>query len=34
MKHELKQKFIALYDNASDQGIAYGGVWGHIHNYG
>lgn len=24
LKHELKQKFIAMYDNATDQGIAYG----------
>lgn len=28
LKHELKQKFIAMYDNATDQGIAYGSCWG------
>ena len=27
LKHELKQKFIAMYDNATDQGIAYGSCW-------
>ena len=34
LKHELKQKFIAMYDNATDQGIAYGSCWGNIHHYG
>ena len=30
LNHELKQKFIAMYDNATDQGIAYGSCWGNI----
>ena len=34
LKHELEQKFIAMYDNATDQGIAYGSCWGNIHHYG
>lgn len=34
LKQELKQKFLAMYDNATDQGIAYGSCWGNIHHYG
>lgn len=34
VKEELKQKFLAMYDNATDQGIAYGSCWGNIHHYG
>ena len=34
LKEELKQKFLAMYDNATDQGIAYGSCWGNIHHYG
>ena len=30
LKHELKQKFIAMYDNATDQGIAYGELLGKV----
>lgn len=33
-RQELKQKFLAMYDNATDQGIAYGSCWGNIHHYG
>lgn len=33
-QEELKQKFLAMYDNATDQGIAYGSCWGNIHHYG
>lgn len=34
LKEELKQKFLAMYDNATDQGIVYGSCWGNIHHYG
>ena len=34
LKEELKQKFLAMYDNATDQGIAYGSCWGNCHHYG
>lgn len=34
LKRELKQKFLAMYDNATDQGIVYGSCWGNIHHYG
>lgn len=34
LKEELKRKFLAMYDNATDQGIAYGSCWGNIHHYG
>ena len=34
MKTELKQKFLAMYDNITDQGVAYGSCWGNIHHYG
>lgn len=33
-RRELKRKFLAMYDNATDQGIAYGSCWGNIHHYG
>lgn len=31
---ELKQKFLAMYDHITDQGVAYGSCWGNIHHYG
>lgn len=34
LKDELKQKFLAMYANATDQGIVYGSCWGNIHHYG
>lgn len=34
VKDELKQKFLALYDHITDQGVAYGSCWGNIHHYG
>lgn len=34
VKSELKQKFLAMYDNITDQGVAYGSCWGNIHHYG
>lgn len=34
LKQELRQKFLAMYDNATDQGIVYGSCWGNIHHYG
>lgn len=34
IKEELKQKFLALYDHITDQGVAYGSCWGNIHHYG
>ncbi|MDO4162901.1 MAG: chondroitinase family polysaccharide lyase [Bacteroides sp.] len=33
-KEELKQKFLAMYDHITDQGVAYGSCWGNIHHYG
>ena len=32
-KDELKQKFLAMYDHITDQGVAYGSCWGNIHHY-
>lgn len=34
VQDELKQKFLAMYDNITDQGVAYGSCWGNIHHYG
>ncbi|ADV42608.1 chondroitinase family polysaccharide lyase [Bacteroides helcogenes] len=34
LREELKQKFLAMYNNATDQGIAYGSCWGNVHHYG
>lgn len=34
LKEELRKKFLTMYDNATDQGIAYGSCWGNIHHYG
>lgn len=31
---ELRDKFIAMYDHITDQGVAYGSCWGNIHHYG
>ena len=33
-REEMKQKFLAMYDNITDQGVAYGSCWGNIHHYG
>lgn len=33
-KDELKDKFLAMYENITDQGVAYGSCWGNIHHYG
>lgn len=33
-KDELKAKFLAMYDNITDQGVVYGSCWGNIHHYG
>lgn len=33
-RRELKQMFLAMYDNATDQGVVYGSCWGNIHHYG
>lgn len=33
-KEELQQKFLAMYDHITDQGVAYGSCWGNIHHYG
>lgn len=33
-KDELRDKFLALYENITDQGVAYGSAWGNIHHYG
>ena len=34
VRDELKQKFLAMYDHITDQGVAYGSCWGNIHHYG
>lgn len=31
---EMKQKFMAMYDHITDQGVTYGSCWGNIHHYG
>lgn len=33
-QNELKEKFLAMYDNITDQGVNYGSCWGNIHHYG
>lgn len=33
-REELKQMFLDLYDNITDQGVAYGSCWGNCHHYG
>ncbi len=33
-KAELRDKFLAMYDHITDQGVAYGSCWGNIHHYG
>ena len=34
LKAEMENKFIAMYDHITDQGVAYGSCWGNIHHYG
>lgn len=34
VKAEMKDKFMAMYDHITDQGVAYGSCWGNIHHYG
>ena len=34
VKAEMKDKFLAMYDHITDQGVAYGSCWGNIHHYG
>lgn len=34
IKAEMRNKFLAMYDHAIDQGINYGSCWGNIHHYG
>lgn len=34
VKAEMKQKFMAMYDHITDQGVSYGSCWGNIHHYG
>lgn len=34
LRDELQQKFLAMYDHITDQGVAYGSCWGNIHHYG
>ena len=34
IREEMKQKFLAMYDHITDQGVAYGSCWGNIHHYG
>ena len=34
IREEMKEKFLAMYNHAVDQGVAYGSCWGNIHHYG
>lgn len=34
VQKELRQKFMAMYDHITDQGVTYGSCWGNIHHYG
>ena len=34
VKDEMRQKFLAMYDHITDQGVVYGSCWGNIHHYG
>ena len=34
MRKELKEKFLAMYEHITDQGVIYGSCWGNIHHYG
>jgi len=34
VQDELRQKFMAMYDHITDQGVTYGSCWGNIHHYG
>ena len=34
LREEMKQKFLAMYDHITDQGVTYGSCWGNIHHYG
>lgn len=34
VQNEMKNKFLAMYDHITDQGVTYGSCWGNIHHYG
>ena len=34
VRAEMKDKFLAMYDHITDQGVAFGSCWGNIHHYG
>lgn len=34
IRQEMREKFMAMYDHITDQGVAYGSCWGNIHHYG
>ena len=34
LKQEMKEKFLAMYDHITDQGVTHGSCWGNIHHYG
>ena len=34
VQNEMKEKFLAMYDHITDQGVTYGSCWGNIHHYG
>lgn len=34
VRTEMREKFLAMYDHITDQGVAYGSCWGNIHHYG
>ena len=34
VRKEMKDKFLAMYDHITDQGVIYGSCWGNIHHYG
>ena len=33
-KKELREMFMLMYDNITDQGVTWGSCWGNIHHYG
>lgn len=34
LKQEMADKFMAMYNHITDQGVAYGSCWGNVHHYG
>lgn len=34
LRKEMRDKFMAMYDHITDQGVIHGSCWGNIHHYG